>query len=137
MKQIFINLPVKNTAIAQHFYTQIGFTLNPLFTFENQISMNWGDQIFIMLQTYEMFFSKHTKSPIDTQTHPLVTFTLPIEKLETINTIMEKGLQAGGTEIFPPISETFMQGRNIKDQDGNQWCLLYLNIQKFKESVGK
>jgi hypothetical protein len=39
MKQIFINLPVKNVEASMGFYTQLRFTINPLFTFDNQKCM--------------------------------------------------------------------------------------------------
>ena len=53
MKQIFINLPVKNVEASMGFYTQLGFTINPLFTFDDQKCMVWSEQIYVMLQTYE------------------------------------------------------------------------------------
>ena len=57
MKQIFINLPVKDVDASMQFYTQLGFTVNPLFTFDDQKCMEWGDHIYLMLQTYKMFES--------------------------------------------------------------------------------
>lgn len=54
MKQLFINLPVKNVAVSMNFYTQLGFTVNPLFTFDDQKCMAWTDQVYVMLQTLDM-----------------------------------------------------------------------------------
>jgi predicted lactoylglutathione lyase len=36
MKQIFINLPVKDVKASMDFYTKLGFTVTPLFTFDDQ-----------------------------------------------------------------------------------------------------
>jgi predicted lactoylglutathione lyase len=55
MKQIFINLPVKNLEASMNFYEQLGFTVNPLFTFDDQKCMVWSNQIYVMLQSIEMF----------------------------------------------------------------------------------
>ncbi|MGL5946106.1 MAG: VOC family protein, partial [Sediminibacterium sp.] len=44
MKQIFINLPVKDIEASMHFYTRLGFEVNPLFTFENQKCMAWSGE---------------------------------------------------------------------------------------------
>lgn len=55
MKQIFINLPVKNVEASMVFYTQLGFKVNPLFTFDDQKCMVWSEQIFVILQTIKMF----------------------------------------------------------------------------------
>ncbi len=67
MKQIFINLPVKDVSASMEFYTQLGFTVNPLFTFDNQKCMIWSDQIYVMLQTYEMFKSGNKENLPDTK----------------------------------------------------------------------
>lgn len=137
MKQIFINLPVKNVEASMDFYTQIGFTVNPLFTFDDQKCMVWSDQIFVMLQTYEMFRSGNKKNLPDTQQNIIATFTLPVENLKKVNEIVENGLKAGGAEPTPLLDEGFMQVRTIEDLDGHIWSIIYLDIDKFKEMTGK
>ena len=133
MKQVFINLPVKDPEASMRFYMQIGFTVNPLFTFDNQKCMAWSDHIYVMLQSYEMFKSGSPKKLADAKQNALATFTLPLDSLEQVNELMEKGLKAGGTEITPMIDEGFMQVRNMEDPDGHSWALIYLDIEKFKE----
>lgn len=137
MKQIFINLPVKNLEASMNFYKQIGFTVNPLFTFDNQKCMVWSDQIYLMLQTYAMFKSGNKKNLPDLTQNTIATFTLPVESLDRVNEIIENGLKAGGTEQTPMIDEGFMKVRNLEDLDGHNWGILYLDIEKFKEMTGK
>ncbi|MEN9685497.1 MAG: hypothetical protein RLZZ28_1283 [Bacteroidota bacterium] len=137
MKQIFINLPVKNVAASMNFYTQLGFTVNPLFTFDDQKCMVWSEQIYLMLQTEEMFKSGNKKNIADPKKNTIATFTLPVESLDRLNEIMEKGLKAGGTEPTPASDEGFMQLRNLEDLDGHHWGIIYLNIAKFKEMRGR
>lgn len=133
MKQLFINLPVKNLEASMHFYTQLGFTVNPLFTFDNQKCMVWSD----MLQSYEMFQSGNTKNMADPKENTITTFTLPVASLDQLNTMMEKGLQAGGTEPTPLLDEGFMQVRNIEDLDGHHWGIICLDMDQFKAMTGK
>jgi uncharacterized protein len=133
MKQIFINLPVKDVAASMNFYRQLGFTVNPLFTFDNQKCMIWSDQIYLMLQTYEMFRSGNKKNLPDAKQNTIATFTLPVESLDKVNEIIENGLKAGGTESTPMLDEGFMQVRNIEDLDGHHWAILYLDIDNFKQ----
>jgi len=64
MKQIFINLPVKDVEASMCFYAQLGFTVNPLFTFDDQKCMAWSDQIYLMLQSFEKFKSGNVSSRI-------------------------------------------------------------------------
>ena len=115
MKQIFINLPVKDVLASMEFYQQLGFTVNPLFTFDDQKCMVWSDQIFVMLQTLEMFKSGNKKEIADPRKNRIATFTLPVDSLDIMNELMGKGLKAGGTESIPMIDEGFMQVRNIED----------------------
>jgi predicted lactoylglutathione lyase len=137
MKQIFINLPVKDVHASMDFYKQLGFTVNPLFTFDDQKCMIWSDQIYVMLQTLEMFESGNKKEIADPKKNTIATFTLPVESLERVNEIMENGLKAGGTESTPMLDEGFMQVRNIEDIDGHIWGIIYIDIAKFKQMTGK
>jgi uncharacterized protein len=137
MRQVFINLPVKNLEESTNFYTQLGFTVNPLFTFDGQICMVWSDQIYVMLQTLEMFKLGNKKNIADPKKNIIATFTLPVESLDKVNEIIEKGLKAGGTEPTELIDEGFMQIRNIEDLDGHNWGIIFLDIDKFKEMTGK
>jgi predicted lactoylglutathione lyase len=137
MKQIFINLPVKNVEASMNFYSALGFTNNPLYTFDDQKCMVWSEQIFLMLQTYEMFKSGNKKNLPDTKENLIATFTLPVESLDSVNAIIDNGLKAGGTEPTPMLDEGFMQVRNIEDLDGHHWGIIYLDVDKFKKMTGK
>lgn len=137
MKQIFINLPVKDLEASMKFYRGLGFVEYPLFTFENQKSMLWGDQIYLMLQSFEMFKSGNKKNLSDSRKNTIATFTLPVESVERVNELIENGLKAGGTESITMIDEGFMQVRNIEDPDGHHWGILYLDLDKFKKITGK
>ncbi len=137
MKQIFINLPVKEADAAMDFYKQLGFTVNPLFTFDDQKCMVWSEQIYVMLQTQKMFGSGSEKKPADPERNSVATFTLPVESLDRVNEIIENGLKAGGTESMPMIDEGFMQVRTIEDLDGHNWGIIYLDLDKFKAMRGR
>ena len=137
MKQIFINLPVKDVEASMTFYRHMGFTNNPLFTFDDQKCMVWSDQIYLMLQTYEMSKTGVGKNIADPTINRIATFTLPVESPDKMNEIVEKGLAAGGTEPTKLIDNGFMQIRNIEDLDGHTWGVIFLNIEKFKKMTGK
>ena len=133
MKQIFINLPVDNLEKSKNFYTQLGFTINPLFTFDDQKCMVWGDQVFVMLQNKSFFNLGNKKTLADTKYQLSSSFTLPVESFEKVNEIIENGLKAGGIEHKPMIDEGFMQIRTIEDLDGHNWGIIHLDVDKFKE----
>ena len=133
MKQIFINLPVKDPEASMDFYAQLGFTKYPLFTDENQSCMVWSEQIYVMLQSRGMFSSFNKKPIPDIKNNIAATYTLPVESLEKVNEIIENGLKAGGKEPEPMLDEGFMQVRIIEDLDGHTWYVIHLDIDKFKE----
>ena len=131
MKQVFINLPVKDAEKSMDFYAQLGFVNNPLFTDENQKCMVWSEHIYVMLITHEQFTKWNTKS-IAEKNFTRATFTLPVESVERMNQLVEDGLKAGGKEPNPMLDEGFMQLRSIEDPDGHVWGVICLDIEKFK-----
>ena len=136
MKQIFINLPVRDLLAAVNFYTQLGLVPNPVFSFDDQKCMAWSDQILVMLQSCEMFQTGNGKPIPDPKEHTNCSFTLPVESVEQMNLMVEAALQAGGLEILPKIEETFMQVRTISDLDGHVWGIIYLDMIQFKDLKG-
>lgn len=137
MKQIFINLPVENLEKSAKFYTELGFTLYPKFTFKDQICVAWSDQILVMLQS-KAFLSKFSdKVSLASDQYLLPTFTLPVDSLGQMNEIADKALQFGGKEPSPIIEESYLQVRTIQDLDGHSWGILYLDSEKFQEYRNK
>ena len=132
MKQIFINLPVSDIEKSMLFYIKMGFTINPLFTGENQKCMVWSDHIYVMLQT-KAFSSAYIKKPfLDVKNFSTASFTLPLESIARVNEMIENGLNAGGVEPIPSIDEGFMFLRSIEDLDGFTWGVMCLDMEKFK-----
>lgn len=131
-KHIFINLPVSDIERSKYFYTRLGFTNYPLFTGVNQTCMAWSDDILVMLQTKKFFNLGNRKTIGETKNQLSATFTLPVESLEKVNEIIEKGLLAGGIEPIAMIDEGFMQIRTLEDLDGHIWSIVHLDTDKFK-----
>jgi predicted lactoylglutathione lyase/ribosomal protein S18 acetylase RimI-like enzyme len=132
MKQVFINLPVKDAVKSMDFYAQMGFSNNPLLTDENQKCMVWSEHIYVMLITNEQFTNWSTKS-IPERNFTTATFTLPVESTERMNQIVEAGVKAGGQEPNPMLDEGFMQLKSIEDLDGHIWGVICLDVEKFKK----
>lgn len=131
MKQIFINLPVKDIEKSMKLYQKLGFTMKPLFTDDNQKCMVWSDQIYIMLQSEKMFCYYIKKKIPNSTKYQTASYTLPVESLGKVNEIVESGLKAGAIETIPMIDEGFMQIRTIQDFDGHIWGIIYLDLDKF------
>lgn len=130
MKQVFINLPVKDVEHSMNFYTNLGFTVNPQFSDDQTKCMIWSEAIFVMLLSCEKF-KAFTKKPIaDTKSSMASLFALSVDSLNDVNEIVEKGLRAGGTETEPMADYGFMQLRKIEDFDGHTWQIFFMDMSK-------
>ena len=132
MKQIFINIPVNDLEKSMQFYLALGFTINPLFTDEQQKCMVWSDSIYIMLQSRQFANTYLDKTAIDASKYQMPSFTLPVNSVTEVNEIIKCGLLAGGTEPVFAINEGFMYLRSIEDVDGYMWGVMFLNVEHFK-----
>lgn len=130
-KQIFINLVVKDLQKSMDFYTALGFTNNPQFSDDKGKCMVWSETIFVMIMTAEKFSSFATKPLADTKANLAGIYALSLDSLDEMNTLMGKGLQAGGTEPSELKDYGFMQQRTIEDLDGHTWELFYMDLSKF------
>ena len=131
-KQIFINLAVKELQKSMDFYTALGFSNNPQFSDEQGKCMVWSDTIFLMILSHDKFLSFTNKPIADTKTNIAALLSLSLESTDAMNTMMEKGLAAGGTEPTELRDYGFMQQRTIEDFDGHTWELFYMDVTKFE-----
>ncbi len=129
-KQIFLNFAVKDPEKSIEFYTALGFTNNPQFSDETGKCMVWSDSIYVMLLTHEKFSSFATKPIADTQSTVAGLFSLSLDSVDEVNTVMAAGLAAGGTEPSEMRDYGFMQQRTIEDFDGHTWELFYMDMTK-------
>lgn len=136
MKQIFINLPVNDLEKSVKFYVALGFTINPLFTDEDQKCLVWSDAIYVMLQSKKFFTSYLNKPLADTKAFQTPSHTLPVENIQQVDEMVQIGLQAGGAEPVHVHSESFMYLRSIEDLDGHLWGIMFLDEEKFRNLRG-
>ena len=130
MKQVFINLAVKDIERSMDFYTKLGFTINPQFSDDQTKCMVWSDAIFVMIMSHEKF-STFTKKPIaDTKSKIAALFALSVSSVDKVNEVVDSGLRAGGTEPMPMTDYGFMQLRKIEDFDGHTWEIFFMDATK-------
>jgi predicted lactoylglutathione lyase len=130
-KQIFINLAVKDLQKSMDFYAALGFTNNPQFSDNTGKCMVWSESIFVMLLTHEKFKLFTTKPIADTKSNLAGIFSLSVDSIDEVNSMLTKGLNAGGTEPNEMRDYGFMQQRTIEDFDGHTWEVFYMDMTKF------
>ncbi|ABG59586.1 VOC family protein [Cytophaga hutchinsonii] len=129
-KQIFINLPVKDLQKSMDFYTALGFTNNPQFSDNAGKCMVWSENIYVMLLSHEKFAGFATKPIADTKSKLAGLFSLSVDSVDELNTIVANGLKAGGIEPHEIRDYGFMQQRTIEDFDGHTWEVFYMDLSK-------
>lgn len=130
-RQIFINLAVKDLEKSMAFYTALGFTNNPQFSDAAGKCMVWSENIYVMLLTHEKFLNFATKPIADTKNAVAGLFSLSLDSVDEVHTVMTNGLNAGGIEPSEMKDYGFMQQRTIEDFDGHTWEIFYMDISKF------
>lgn len=131
--KIFINIPVKDLKRSMDFYTQMGFTNNPMFSDDTAASMVFSEEIYVMLLTHDKFRQFIKKEMADTSKTAAVINCLSVDDIDTVNRIADNAVKAGGSEPLEPKDYGFMQQRSIEDPDGNLWEVLYMDISKFPQ----
>lgn len=129
-KQIFINLAVKDPQKAMDFYTALGFSNNPQFSDDAGKCMVWSEHIYLMLLSHEKFASFATKPIADTTSTIAGLYSLSVDSVEAVNSMMEMGLKNGGIEPHEPRNYGFMFQRSIEDADGHTWEIFYMDINQ-------
>lgn len=130
-KQIFINLVVSDLEKSTKLYTAMGFVNNPQFSDETAKCMVWSENIFLMIMTAEKFKTFATKPLADTKSTLAALYSISVESVDVMNSIMTEGLNAGGTEPHEMRDYGFMQQRSIEDFDGHTWEIFFMDMSKF------
>ena len=120
MPQIFVNLAVTELERAKAFYTAIGFTLNPSFSDHNAACfIVEDDHSYFMIHTRE-YFQTFTELPIgDPAVSPSSSTAIFLDSREAVDSTVEAGLAAGGSQPQEPSDYGFMYQRGLTDPDGN------------------
>ncbi len=125
--KIFLNLPVKDLNKTIEFFTKLGFSFDPQFTDENATCMIVGEDMFIMLLV-EKFFKTFTKKEIcDTAQNTEMMVALSAESREKVDQMINKVVEAGGTEYREPQDHGWMYERSFEDINGHIWEILYMD----------
>jgi uncharacterized protein len=132
--KIFVNLPVKDLNKAVEFFTKLGFKFNPQFTDKNATCMIISEDIFVMLLVEE-FFKTFTKKEIcNTSKNIEAIIALSAESRENVDEMINKAIEAGGTEPRKPQDHGWMYARAFEDIDGHLWEIIYMNESRLKSN---
>ena len=123
---IFVSYPAADLGRSKAFYTALGATINPLFTDENAACLMWDENIYFMVLKREFFATFTDKQVADPATTAQVQSAFTRDSREDVDTVVEAGLAAGGSEPRPAQDHGFMYSRDLEDPDGNIVAFLWM-----------
>jgi predicted lactoylglutathione lyase len=127
-RMIFVNLPVRDLAIARGFYTGLGFSVNDTFSDESAACIVISETIFVMLLNQRRFSDFVTGSVHDDPSSTEVINCLSADSRDEVDDLHSKALAHGGKPWLDPMDEGPMYGRSFTDPDGHVWEVLYMDM---------
>ena len=127
LRQIFVNLPIKEMARSQAFFKALGLSFNQQFTNEQGACLEIADNIYAMLLV-EPFFQNFTKLPIsDARKSTEVLIALSCDSRAEVDDLVARAVAAGATTPNAPMDHGFMYQHGFADLDGHQWEVFWMD----------
>jgi predicted lactoylglutathione lyase len=127
LRNLFVNLPVRDLARSKRFFERLGFEFDPKFTNEQGACMLVGEGAYVMLVTAP-FFQTFTKREIcDTSRHTEGLFALSCESRAEVDQLVKNAIAAGGSHAMDPQDHGFMYGWSFYDPDGHHWEVFWMD----------
>ena len=127
LKQIFVNLPVKDMQRSRAFFEALGLSFNPRFSNEQGACLMLGENLHAMLLV-EPFFQSFTKLPVaDARRSTEVLVALSCASRAEVDAVVDKAVAAGATTPNAPVDHGFMYQHGFADLDGHQWELFWMD----------
>lgn len=133
IKDIWINLPVKNIEKSVAFFKQLDFKFNTKYGNTSQsASLLIGDKNVVVMLFEETLFKNFTNNAItDTKQNTEVLLSIGAESRDEVDTIAKKAEGAGGVVFAKPgESQGWLYGCGFTDLDGHRWNVLFMDFQK-------
>ncbi len=127
IKQIFVNLPVKDLDRSIEFFTRLGFAFDPQFSNDTATCMIVTDNIFVMLLVEPMFKTFTNKSLCDAHKKTEVLICLAVDHRHEVDGLVSNAIMAGGSSPRPPQDHGFMYSHGFEDLDGHIWEVIYMS----------
>ena len=125
-KTLYLNVPVEDAVAARDFYAGIGFEAKKDFSNPISETVVLSDGTLLMLVNNDSFKTAAKRDIADAATTAEVVMAIDVESREAVDTIVDKAVAAGATEVDEAFEHEGMYTRIFRDLDGHQ-----LNIFAF------
>lgn len=137
VKQIFVNLPVKDLEKTKEFWGKLGFSFNPQFTDEKAAALVLGENIFSMLIAESYFKTFTNKEIADSAKVAEVLNAVSVESREEVDRIADAAMIAGAKPAKETQDMGWMYYRSFLDIDGHHWEVTYIDEKAIPENPGQ
>jgi predicted lactoylglutathione lyase len=135
IRQIFVNLPVKDLQRSMAFFKALGLSFNARFTNQQGACLEIAESIYAMLLV-EPFFQGFTKLPVaDARKSTEVLIALSCDSRAEVDALVAKAVAAGGTTPNAPMDHGFMYQHGFADLDGHQWEVFWMDESAAPEQM--
>jgi predicted lactoylglutathione lyase len=130
MRQIFVNLPVKELPRSKAFFENLGFEIDPQFTDDNGacVVVEKGS-IHVMLLAEPFFKGFTPRAVADAKKSTEVLVCLSCSSDGEVDDLVKKASAAGGKPVREPQDHGFMYQHGFEDPDGHIWELVHMRGQ--------
>ncbi len=132
-RKLFVNLGVKDLGRAVDFFTELGFSFNPLFTDETATSMIVNDEAFVMLLVEDKLQDFTKKELADPASQTEAILAVSVESREAVDDFADQALAAGGSPANDPMDLGFMYSRSFHDLDGHLWEVMWMSPEAVEQ----
>jgi predicted lactoylglutathione lyase len=130
MRQIFVNLPVRDLERSKKFFASLGFGFDPQFTDEKAACMVVEkDAIHVMLLTEPFFKTFTPRAVADAKRSTEVLVCLSCDSQHEVDDLVAKASSAGGKPVREAKDHGFMYEHAFEDPDGHIWELVHMKGQ--------
>lgn len=136
IKDLWINLPVKDLKRSIAFFEAVGFSFSknsPGFTPTSAPMMVGSNKVVVMLFE-DSLFQGFSRNPItDTTQSTEVLFSFGAESRKDVDQVAQDAEAAGGNVFAKPAEKDgWMYGCGFADLDGHRWNALFMDMSKVK-----
>lgn len=132
IKQIWLNLPVKDIGRSSAFFKALGFVQTPHGNSEASAGFMFGENNFVIMLFLEQVFKSFVQTEVaDTSINTQMLISIDTQSREEVDALAQAVTEAGGTIFLPPAeNQGYMYGFGFADPDGHRWNVLYMDSEK-------
>jgi uncharacterized protein len=127
MRQIFINLPVKDNFKARAFYATLGFAHNAQFSDDTTTCVVISETIYVMLLETSKFQDFLAGPMHDPAAGTSTLLALSCDSRAEVDEMYKAAVASGGSAWRDPQDYGFMYARSFRDPDGNVWEPMWMD----------